>query len=340
MSMWLSVLETILIPLAGLFAMVIMGVIVARTKILSEEGTGIVTHLLVSLLLPLMMFTNVVENFRPWSTEYHWWFLLPLSALAMTTFGYSLGRLAHRLLAPPNKPRRTVFAMMCGWQNAGYIAIPLVSALFAGATHDKMLVYLFLFILGISPTLWSLAPYGVMQASENGGHRLEWKKILTPPFIANVSAVTLCLIGVPQIFSSDVLSHILDPLKAVGNTAAPIIMVLLGAMLAQTKTSTYLGVRFAAGLIFIKLILLPAITLGLLLIVASHWEINRGIAAIIFLQTAVPPATTLVIIARRYGSADVVSLINQAIIWSYLAAVITLPLWLTLGQIKLNLFSS
>lgn len=339
MEIWLKAFQSILIPMAGLLAMVIMGVIIAKLKVLDEEGTGTVTRLLVALLLPLMIFTNIVEHFQPWSKEYAGWYLLPVSALVLTTVGYALGWLTHALLGRPQALRRIMFATMCGWQNAGYIAIPLVYALFAGATRDQMLVYLFLFILGMSPTQWSIVPYNVMRASQRTGERIEWRRLLTPPFIANISAITLCMIGLPQLIDPKALTQMLTPLKAVGDTTVPIIMVLLGAMLTQTKGESRLGPRFALGLIFVKLILLPAIMMCLLMALSARWEINRGIAAIILLQTAVPPATGLVVIGRRYGSPEVVSLINQAIIWSYLAALITLPAWLALGQMQLDLFA-
>jgi malate permease and related proteins len=344
MDTWIDAYKTILPPVGTLGAWVVMGIIVGKLNILDDKGTSVLTRLLVMLMLPLMTFTNVFMQFRPGEKNYVGWYWLPIAALGITAVAYVIGWLTHITLSRRSSPegRRIAFATMCGWQNAGYITLPIIAALYTAGgpleQQERMLTYCFLFILGISPTLWSIVPLNMMRASQRTGERIEWKQMVTPPFLANIFAIGLCVLGVPQQFEPETLKKIMTPFKVAGDATVPLIIITLGAMLARNKSQARLGIRFASALIGVKLVVLPAIVLVGLIFATKHWTINPGFVAIILLQSVSPPATALPVIARRYGSPEVSDMVNQAIIWTYLAAVITIPVWLATGEVTLHIF--
>jgi len=342
MDFWINAFKTTLPPIFTLGVMIGMGVFLARRHVLDAHAAGILTRLVVRLLLPMLLFSKLVKQFRPEQVAYARWYLLPLGSWGVLLCGYAAGWLAHRCFAGGASPaRRTIFATLAGWQNAGYVPIPIIAALYAGApaTRDRMLVYCFLFILGFSPTMWSLGPLNLARASRREGERLDWRKMITPPFVANLSGIALCLLGLPQRLPRPTLEMLLRPLEMVGDACIPIIMVLLGAMLARPHGAVRIGARFVLGLIGVKLILMPAAMGGLILLVGERWTLPAGFLALFFIEAASPPATGLTVIARQYGGAEQSALVNKAILWSYLAAALLLPVWLAIGRAGLGLFA-
>lgn len=332
--------KSLLPPVFSLAAMIVMGVALVKLKALDDHAVDVLNRITVYLLLPMLIFSNVVGGFRPRETEFRGWYFLPLAALAMVGLGYGVGWLTH-FLTSSKKPRneRITFATLCGWQNAGYIPIPIIAAIYAGATQERMLIYCFLFILGLSPTLWSLAPLSLMRTSAGEHEKLNWKKMITPPFLANVSAITLCLIGAPQSISEGALDVILGPLRTVGNATIPVIMVSLGAMLAlPSSEGKKVGARFNIELIAAREIMVPLVMLGALLMIWSAWGGNEGYYSLLWIQSAVPPATGLTVIARRYASREESDRLNGAILWTYIAAAFLMPTWLALGKALLPFF--
>lgn len=342
MDVWIDAFATVFPPILWLGALILLGVVLARLKLLNERRVGWLTRLVVAVLLPCLLFSHIVKQFRPDHPDYAGWYWLPILALGVLALGYSLGWLAHRLLAhgDSTRGRRIVFASLCGWQNAGYVPIPIIAALYGG--EAKELVYCFLFILGFSPGMWSLAPLNMARAGHAAKGSVEWRRLITPPFAANLLGITLCLTGVPQWFvatcSEQTLDRVLAPLLWLGDACIPAIMVTLGAMLARRQGTTRTGARFAWGLIGVKLVLMPIVMGLIILFVREIWAVGPGVLALFFIESASPPATGMTIIARRYGGKQQSELVNQAVLWSYLAALVTLPVWLTVGRAALGLF--
>lgn len=340
MEVLLEGFKSLLSPVFSLALMIVMGVALVKFKALDDHAVDVLNRVTVYLLLPMLNFSNVVGGFRPGEPEFARWYILPLAALAMVGLGYGVGWLFH-LMTSSKKPRneRITFATLCGWPNAGYIPIPIIAAIYAGATQERMLVYCFLFILGLSPTLWSLAPLSLMRTSAGEHRKLQWKRMITPPFIANVSAIALCLIGAPQSMPEGALDVILGPLRTVGNATIPVIMVSLGAMLTLPKEDgKKTSARFNLELIGAREILAPLAIMGLLAGAWAMWGGNEGYYSLLWIQSAVPPATGLTVIARRYASREESDRLNGAILWTYLAAAVLMPTWLALGRALLPFF--
>ena len=340
MDVLLEAFRSLLPPVMSLAAMIVMGVALVKFKALDDHAVDVLNRVTVYLLLPLLIFSNVVGGFRPREAEFRGWYVLPIAAVVMVGLGYGLGWITH-ILTSSKKPRneRITFATLCGWQNAGYIPIPIIAALYAGALEQRMLIYCFLFILGLSPTLWSLAPLSLMRTRKGMHEAIPWKKMITPPFMANVAGITLCLVGLPQSIPEGALDVMLGPLETVGGATIPIIMVSLGAMLAlPSGEDKKAGARFNLELIAAREIMVPLVMLGALSVIWSTWGGNEGYYSLLWIQSAVPPATGLTVIARRYASREESDRLNGAILWTYIAAAFLMPTWLALGRAVLPFF--
>ena len=112
---------------------------------------------------------------------------------------------------------------MCALQNAGYLPLPLGAIMFPDQ-FELFATYCFLYILGISPLLWSL---GKVLATSGNGETLRLRSLITPPLIANVAAVTLVLAG----WRGVVPSLVMGPIAILGQAAVPSANLVLGAVL-------------------------------------------------------------------------------------------------------------
>jgi len=342
-----AILPITLGPLAKIFALSLIGALLWRFKVLDSQGVDTLTRLVVQLLLPLLIFTEVVDQFRPEAPEYAGWSLMPL--VAILTIGAALGFavLPARLLCAPQK--RRPFAAMLAFHNAGYIPLALIDAIYGqrpelAAAHDHMLVLLFLYLLGQSPLLWLLGVSILRKTREEGARGpaeanglRRWLGILSPPFVANVAAIGLCLLRVPQSVPAAWVGALLSPLKLLGQCTTPVIMVTLGAMLGELDFSNRPAKREIGSLALLRLMALPGAGYLILAALLHAGLLPRSWAMLLFLQTLTPTATNLAVMARAYGSDEASDFVNHSILVLYVASLATIPFWLTLWAAKIGL---
>jgi predicted permease len=320
-----------ILPLARLGVLVAIGAILFRKGILTIPGVAALSRLTVALLLPSFIATSILSQFRPGEPFYRGWYLLPLAAVAMivvfAVLAWPIARAGRNWL----HPRYTVATL--SFHNAGYLAIPIVTELYARhplVEHQgPMLALLFLFIMGISPLMWSV---GVMafRGSTSGDGEPAWRKAISPPFVASMASVLACLLHIPQQVSPQTLTHVLSPFVMLGNCTVPLMMLILGATLVQLDHSYRPPIRLSILALTLRLVLFPALVLGLLSLLL-HWEmVDRSKAIILFIESAMPTAVAMTVIAHRYGNERAAQAASGLIFLQYLFAAATLPVWLTI----------
>lgn len=104
-------------------------------------------------------------------------------------------------------------------------------------------------------------------------------------------------------------------------------MVVVGASLAQLYNKQAIDLRNIIKLSLLKLCILPL--LGLLFL--SLVRLPYLIGLLLILELAVPSATNLAIITRKYARQE--KIISQGIFFSHILSLITLPVFLTLFNI-------
>ena len=320
-----------ILPLARLGALVAVGAILFRRGIITKATVDALSRLTVALLLPSFMATSILTQFRPGEPFYRGWYFLPLGAVAMiagfAVLAWPIARFGRNWLAP----RYTIATL--SFHNAGYLAIPIVTELYAHeplARHQgPMLALLFLFILGISPLMWSV---GVMAfgGSTDADGEPAWRKAISPPFVASVASVLACLLHIPQQVSPQTLANVLSPFMMLGTCTVPLMMLILGATLMQLDHSYRPPVGLSVMALTLRLVLFPALIFGLLSLLL-HWEVlDRSKAIILFVESAMPTAVAMTVIAHRYADERTAQAASGLIFLQYLFAAATLPVWLTI----------
>jgi len=303
-------------PIAVIFLVVLVSVFMARRKLITETQIGGLSAATVNLFLPCLIFAKVVEHLDP-SSQPGWW-ALPLAGIVMALVGTGLGALVFARQLPGKQD----MLPLAGMQNAGYLVLPVGLALYPDS-FDTFAVYVFLFILGFNPILWSL---GKILVTGNSGQKPKWRDLLTPPLVANLVGIGAALSGGGRILPKPVL----DAVELVGTAAVPVATVVLGAVLGGISVRFRSHLGDAARAMAVKYIALPLIVVIVLHAVRLH-AANPLLAEFFVIQAASAPAVGLVLQVRTYGGNE--QRVGTVMFMSYVACTLALPAWVAVWRL-------
>jgi hypothetical protein len=183
---------------------------------------------------------------------------------------------------------------------------------------DEFAMYCFLYLLGLSPLLWSVGKYLV---SPTEGERPGWRELFSPPFYANIISVLIVLLGLKFIVPSVVLNSV----ELVGSAAVPVATFVLGAVLGSIRLNVKLHLTNAVKVLSVKLILVPLAAIIVLRLMNIH-DVYPLLCSLLVLQASSSPATSLIILVKHYGGEE--EELGTILFLSYIACIITIPLWL------------
>jgi len=296
-----------------------MGYFLVKKGILSQEGIDTLSKFVVEVALPIMIFCQLIRDFR-FDLYPNWW-AFPLLSLFITIAGLAIGAIFVGFIKGPH--HKMQFLSLTAFQNSGYLPLALISAILPKDIADVALVYLFLFLLGFNLIVWS---FGVYMLSFHKSRKFEFGTLFSPPVIAVLASLLVIFFGW-QKFIPGVL---LKPLNMVGNCTVPLAMMVVGGSLAAVRLHQ-IDKKAMFLMILSRLLILPGI--GLLFIMKLN--VSALIGFIILMELAVPSATSLSVITRHYKNEDL--LISQGVFFGHLASLVTLPLFLSvyLSMVKL-----
>ena len=159
------------------FLMGAVGYFLIKKEILGQEGLSALSRLIVGVTLPALIFCQLLKDFR--FNLYPNWCLFPILSITITIFGLLLGGLFVRFIH--GQYQKAQFLSLVTFQNAGYLPLALITAMFPKDKSEPMLIYLFLFLLGFNLIIWSLGVY-ILSFHEN--KKFELSALFNPPVIA------------------------------------------------------------------------------------------------------------------------------------------------------------
>ncbi|CAN1122898.1 Protein PIN-LIKES 2 [Linum perenne] len=155
--------------------------------------------------------------------------------------------------------------------------------------------------------------------------------ILQPPTIASLLAL---IIGVIQplkgvVYGADApLGFITDSLTLMAEAAVPSVMLVLGGMLAEGPNESSLGIRTTVGIVVARLLVLPAVGIGVVKAAEMMGLLVAGdqlYKFVLLLQYATPSAILLGAVASLRGYA--VKEASALLFWQHICAVGSLSLY-------------
>jgi hypothetical protein len=230
---------------------------------------------------------------------------LPLLGLGMMLFGALCGVPLRKALRNRDPDVARTFHHLCAINNYGFLPIIIVKDLWG----DQGLANLFLLNVGSTIGYWTIG-VGLLGG---GNLRSRLRHVLTPNLVGLVLALALCLTGlvrwVPEV--------VLRVCGMAGDAAVPIMLVLIGASLyplPRLKDKWDL-----AWMTVVRLVLLPALTIGIILLVPLDPAV-RHVAVIVALM---PASVSSTIVTRCYGGSP--DFAARAAVLTTLISMVTIP---------------
>lgn len=295
----------------------LVGFIFAKMRYITQEACGSLSNIVVRFFLPALIISNITRSFDP-AANRQWW-LLPLAAVVMYIVAFGVGTLFFWNTKDLLLKGEAVLS--CAFHNCAFLPLSLLSFICAGEQCAKLFVYIFLFNIFFDLSIWTIA---FIVLHKKIDHSVRKRPFLNPPSVSTfVSLVFVFLFG------RNALPAIIDiPLAMVGNATLPIALVMLGATLYYNRGYALAGSRSLIRVLLSKLFIMPLVAAVLLKYVL---DLPADIEFVIFLQSMMPSAVTLVLIGE-YMKVDN-RFFSGVIFYSHIAAVVTIPIWLMIYNI-------
>ncbi len=283
MDAFLIILKNVLI----FVALAVPGYILAKTKLMGEKESGVLSKLLVYVGMPFLIVSGVAK--------------IQFNKETLTVLGFSalIGVAVHVALilgsvyvTGKGEKTKTGMERFCMiFANNGFIGIPLALAVFGG----ESLVFTCLIVINILTNL-IMYIWGTRMVAENP-QPLSWKKIVfNPLLIAFVIGVIINLTGVMKAVPETVTYS-----TYLSNLVTPLSMLIIGLKLGDVELKKFFANGRTYYVSFMKLICVPVVIVGVLLLLRLALPVSDALIIGSFIAFAMPTAGLAPTYAKMYN---------------------------------------
>lgn len=210
--------------LAGLWVMwavILVGVALARARLLGEAAQEVLTRLVYYVAAPCLLFSTLAE------TDIARVIGAPFVVAIVSGLGTALVYLAlARFVLRARPPEAVIGAMGASLANAAYVGIPLAQYVLGSATH---VIPVLVFQLGfLTPTFFVLTDLTTRSGAVSAGTVL--RTVARNPLL--IASLTGGAVGLTDLRLPDL---VLEPISVVGHAAVPCILIAFGISLAEAS---------------------------------------------------------------------------------------------------------
>lgn len=311
--------QTILFAVLPVYLTMLVGAGARRFGVLPAAADAGLMRLSVNLLFPCLIMERIVGNEAVMD---------PLRVLTAASLGFGLvglGMAVAYFVAPliglrVGEGRRT-FGMSVGIQNYGFVAIPVIEALFPG---KETVGVMFTFTLGVELAVWILG-VGILK----GAKEASWRAALNAPVMVILAALALNFLHFANIIPKPV--HTL--MSNLGACSIPLSVLLIGASIYDIWGQEPLKWEVALASPLLRLGIIPVAFFAC----AAWLPLGTELRRVLVIQAAMPSAVFGIVLARMYGGHAATAV--QVVIATTLASLATTPSviafgiqWLKLGR--------
>ena len=303
----------LLLLILPVFALIALGAGMRRVKWLTAEADASLLKLVVNFLYPCLIFENVLGNAalrQPGNL-----FFAPVVGFVTIGLGIYVAYYAGRALGLTQGEGLRTFAFSTGIYNYGYIALPLMAALFGAGSVGVLLVH----NVGCEAAIWTVGILMLSGLSLQAG----WRKLVNAPVFALIAAVLGNTLDLGR-FLPSVATDVIHMSAA---CAIPLGLLLIGATLMEylSRPRELFDLRVTVASSLLRLGVLPI----LFLMMAKWLPCSVEVKQVIIVQAAMPAGILPLVIAKHYGGRTLTAV--QIVIGTTVLGVFLIPLWLRAG---------
>lgn len=297
--------------------LILIGFFLKKKNIITKAYQEGLTSILLKVIIPFSVFNSFLSDFdfEKMKTSV---MLLVIAIIFYPLNQFVISKLLY-MKVPKDPERKRLYSFNTTYSNAVFMGYPFAQALFG----DEGLFFASVFNLPYNIYLWSM---GYATLTKQPMNKQGLKNTFTNPVII------ACILGyiwwlvqgyVPA--SADiVLTPIWDVFSTIGACNTPLSMMVIGAMLADSKIGSVLSDKTVWYFSAMKLLLIPA----LMLIVLSALGFEGWTLAIPVVIAAMPSCATGGILASQFDIQK--ELAASLITFTTLFSAVTIPIWLIL----------
>lgn len=286
-----------------MFLLMAVGVVLRKMNIITKEGKGMLTDLVIDLILPC----NIISAF--YMPMDHSVFvsgveILIISILIQIFCTFISGILYRKV--PKEKRMVLQYATVCS--NAGFLGNPVAEGLYGSVG----LLYASVYLIPQRIVMWSA---GVSYFTECPSKKEVVKKVLKHPCIVAVEIGIVLMVTQVQLpgFLSSAIEN-------VGGCTTAITMMLIGTILTDVDMRHILT-RTTVAYSFIRLVFIPAV------VFAGCWlaNIDSVVAGVSVTLAAMPAGTTTAILAMKYHGDE--EFATQCVVLTTMLSMAAILIW-------------
>ena len=287
-----------------LFLLILVGIILKKKGIITQEGKKTLSNLTVNVILPCNIIHSFMGDINASEQFVKKCFGAFLISLVIQMFSITVGK--YFFYKTPEE-KRTIFTYGLIVSNSSFIGLPIVDAIY-GALG---VLYTSFFQIPVRITMWTAGLSLFTRADRKEAYR----KLVKHPCIVAV-AVGVVFMFLPVKFPA----FVEDTIGGLSKCTVPISMIVIGCMLAESSIKQLFD-RSVLYYCLIRLIVYPALVFGVLRLL----RVDGLLCGVMVLLSAMPMANTTAILADKYDRGAEAA--SQSIFVSTLFSMFTLPVW-------------
>ncbi|MBU4199444.1 MAG: AEC family transporter [Verrucomicrobia bacterium] len=319
---------SVLLKIVSMFLVMALGWIARRRGYVTDETSRSLSRLLVDMIFPALVFTQMLRTVNPAVLREGWF--LPLLGYLLIVIALVVGLLMIPLCREKAKIGTVLFLVAI--PNWLYLPLPIVEGMFGDAGVRDVLLY----NVGAQLALWTLGIWALQNARFD---RQSLKNLLVNPgLIATAAGIVLALVcpparcleavppghGTPLVWTA---AAVIQALVMLGSLTIPLSLLVTGIQLGSLNLLIdHRPSREFTGILIGRLLIAPAVTIAIVWLCSQAGltlaEVPRMTGYII---AGMPVAISCSILTERFGGDTLLS--ARAIFYSTLWSIITVPAW-------------
>ncbi len=293
-------LATVATQVGILFALMAVGAICRRTRLVDGPAVKGIVNLLIIVVTPCLIVDVFQRPFEP-------------SMLRSFLLGFAISFAAHialiaiaRLTARGDAKSLPVLRLATVFSNAGFMGIPLEYAILG----PKGVFYGIVYVATFNLFIWSWGLVQMRDGEKSGessfakatedkrrtGKRVAWRDVR--PMVLNPGTFGLVL-GLPLfLFSVTLPSIVKTPVHLLSELNTPLAMVVIGFYLAGADFRRVVRTPAAYVSAFVRLVAFPLLIIGALWFLRGY--VDRMMSLAIVIASSAPVAAMVTMFASKY----------------------------------------
>lgn len=304
-----QLLETLIV----LFAVLILGYIAGKCKIIDERGQKTISKYIAKIASPLLILSSVSSDNLTGDKS-------RILVVLLVGIGlYVIMPLVAKLLVLPFRVQsydQAIYEMMYIFSNAAFLAFPVLRTMYGA----EAVFYAAIINISFNLCIYSYGVYILMKSNGDGQAKIPLKNIVNPGVTSAVFAMVIYLCDIP------LPGLVVEFCSMVGETTIPLSMLVIGVSLAFVDFKELFTEPKIYLFSLIRLVVLPIITFYILRLFIH----DPLLIAVVTVIQAMPSGTLNSVLSTEYGGNS--QLAAKGVFFSTLCCIITIPfiVWLLL----------